>query len=89
MYALVVTSSMFCLQGGMHANALGYYMEGYLQTPADHIKVNLYLDLGKLITDGDVPPAYMITSMGDFIAGNTRELARILYTRHKGHVVSV
>ncbi len=52
-HALVVTSGMFRLQGGVHANALSYYMEGYLQTPADHIKVNPYLDLDKLIVDGD------------------------------------
>ena len=63
-HALVVTSGMFRLQGGVHANALSYYMEGYLQTPADHIKVNPYLDLDKLIVDGDVPPIYMITSAG-------------------------
>ena len=61
----MVTSGMFRLQGGVHANALSYYMEGYLQTPADHIKVNPYLDLDKLIVDGDVPPIYMITSVED------------------------
>ena len=32
-HALVVTSGMFRLQGGVHANALSYYMEGYLQRP--------------------------------------------------------
>ncbi|MFR2314122.1 MAG: hypothetical protein ACLS6O_05930 [Bifidobacterium sp.] len=47
-HALVVTSGMFRLQGGVHANALSYYMEGYLQTPADH-QVSPYLDLDKLI----------------------------------------
>ncbi len=66
-----------------------YYMEGYLQTPADHIKVNPYLDLDKLIVDGDVPPIYMITSVEDFIADNTYELARILHARHKDHAMSV
>lgn len=80
---------MFRLQGGVHANALSYYMEGYLQTPADHIKVNPYLDLDKLIVDGDVPPIYMITSVEDFIADNTYELARILHARHKDHAMSV
>lgn len=69
--------------------ALSYYMEGYLQTPADHIKVNPYLDLDKLIVDGDVPPIYMITSVEDFIADNTYELARILHARHKDHAMSV
>ena len=64
-------------------------MEGYLQTPADHIKVNPYLDLDKLIVDGDVPPIYMITSVEDFIADNTYELARILHARHKDHAMSV
>ena len=88
-HALVVTSGMFRLQGGVHANALSYYMEGYLQTPADHIKVNPYLDLDKLIVDGDVPPIYMITSVEDFIADNTYELARILHARHKDHAMSV
>ena len=88
-HALVMTSGMFRLQGGVHANALSYYMEGYLQTPADHIKVNPYLDLDKLIVDGDVPPIYMITSVEDFIADNTYELARILHARHKDHAMSV
>ena len=60
-----------------------------LQTPADHIKVNPYLDLDKLIVDGDVPPIYMITSVEDFIADNTYELARILHARHKDHAMSV
>ena len=87
--ALVVTSGMFRLRGGVHATALGYYMEGYLQTPADHIKIEPYLDLDKLVVDGAVPPTYMITSVEDFIADNTYELARILHARHKDHAMSV
>ena len=39
--------------------------------------------------DGDVPPIYMITSVEDFIADNTYELARILHARHKDHAMSV
>ena len=87
--ALVVTSGMFRLAGGVHATALGYYMEGYLQTPADHIKIDRYLDLDKLVVDGVVPPTYMITSVEDFIADNTYELARILHARHRDHAMSV
>ncbi|NEG55880.1 alpha/beta hydrolase [Bifidobacterium platyrrhinorum] len=87
--ALVVTSGMFRLSGGVHATALSYYMEGYLQTPADHIKVDRYLDLDRLVVDGAVPPVYMITSVEDFIADNTYELARILHARHKDHAMSV
>ncbi|PWG66324.1 alpha/beta hydrolase [Bifidobacterium callitrichidarum] len=87
--ALVVTSGMFRLSGGVHATALSYYMEGYLQTPADRIKITPYLDLDKLIVDGAVPPIYMITSVEDFIADNTYELARILHARHKDHAMSV
>ena len=41
------------------------------------------------IVDGDVPPIYMITSVEDFIADNTYELARILHARHKDHAMSV
>ena len=87
--ALVVTSGMFRLRGGVHATAIGYYMEGYLQTPADHITIEPYLDLDKLVVDGAVPPTYMITSVEDFIADNTYELARILHARHKDHAMSV
>ena len=87
--ALAVTSGMFRLRGGVHATALSYYMNGYLQTPGDHIALEPYLDLDKLIIDGTVPPMYMITSSEDFIADNSYELARTLQARHRDFAMTV
>lgn len=89
--ALAVTSGMFRLEGGVHATALGYYGKGYFQTPGDRVMMNPYLDLDKLVVDaGDaLPPIYMITSVEDFIADNTYELARILHARHRNHALRV
>lgn len=87
--ALAVTSGMFRLRGGVHATAVEYYREGYLQSPSDHIRIEPYLDLDRLVVDGGLPPVYMITSVEDFIADNTYELARILHARHRDHALSV
>lgn len=89
--ALAVTSGMFRLSGGVHATALSYYIQAYLQTPADHVMMNPYLDLDKLVVDagGGLPPVYMVTSREDFIADNTYELARILQSHHRDHAMKV
>ncbi|OTA27603.1 esterase [Alloscardovia macacae] len=88
---LVVTSGMFRLTGGVHATALSYYGEGYFQTPRDHILMKPYLDLDKLIVDAGAsfPPVFMMTSVEDFIADNTYELARIFHARHRDHALKV
>ncbi|MEK0211510.1 alpha/beta hydrolase [Bifidobacterium mongoliense] len=87
--ALAATSGMFRLQGGVHATALSYYMQGYLQTPGDHIRMDRYLDLDQVVVDGDLPPMYMVTSVEDFIADNTYEVARILQARHQDYALRV
>ncbi|WP_226805771.1 alpha/beta hydrolase [Bifidobacterium eulemuris] len=89
--ALAVTSGMFRLSGGVHATALSYYGRGYFQTPGDHVMMNPYLDLDKLVVDAGegLPPVYMVTSVEDFIADNSYELARILHARHRDHAMKV
>ena len=79
---LIATSGMFRLSGGVHATALSYYCEGYLQTPQHHIAMDAYLDLDLLVNEAQLPPIYMVTSVEDFIADNTYELARILHKHH-------
>lgn len=89
--ALAVTSGMFRLSGGVHATALSYYGQGYFQTPGDHVMMTPYLNLDKLVVDAGegLPPVYMVTSVEDFIADNSYELARILHSRHRNHAMKV
>lgn len=61
---------------------MGYYAEGYFPTLKERIRISPYLDVDRLVVDGNLPPFYLQTSTEDYLADNTLEFARILQYRH-------
>ena len=75
-------SGMYRFEGGVHGTAMGYYAEGYFPTLKERIRISPYLDVDRLVVDGNLPPFYLQTSTEDYLADNTLEFARILQYRH-------
>lgn len=87
--ALAGVSGMYRFTGGVHGKALGYYYEGFFPTLKERIAFEPYLDMDRLVVDGDLPPIFMSTSAEDYLADNTLEFARILQYRHHDYEVRV
>lgn len=80
---LIGTSGMYRFQGGVHAAALSFYREAFFPTMRDQIEFAPYLDMDRVVVDGDLPAFYLATSCEDYLADNTLEFARILTHRHQ------
>ena len=80
--AIAGCSGMYRFEGGVHGTAMGYYAEGYFPTLKERIRISPYLDVDRLVVDGNLPPFYLQTSTEDYLADNTLEFARILQYRH-------
>ena len=80
--AIAGCSGMYRFEGGVHGAAMGYYAEGYFPTLKERIRISPYLDVDRLVVDGNLPPFYLQTSTEDYLADNTLEFARILQYRH-------
>lgn len=87
--AIAGISGMYRFTGGVHGTAMGYYYEGYFPTLKERITFDPYLDMDRLVVDGNLPPIYMFTSAEDFLADNTLEFARILQYRHHDYEIHV
>ncbi|NEG89472.1 alpha/beta hydrolase [Bifidobacterium aerophilum] len=85
--AIAGVSGMYRFTGGVHGKAMGYYYEGYFPTLKERIAFEPYLDMDRLVVDGDLPPIYMATSAEDYLADNTLEFARILQYRHHDYAL--
>ncbi|KFI81684.1 alpha/beta hydrolase fold protein [Bifidobacterium reuteri DSM 23975] len=82
-------SGMYRFTGGVHSTAMSYYYEAYFPTLKERIDFDPYLDMDRLMVDGNLPPIYMLTSAEDYLADNTLEFARILQHRHHDYEVRV
>ena len=80
--AIAGCSGMYRFEGGVHGTAMGYYAEGYFPTLKERIRISPYLEVDRLVVDGNLPPFYLQTSTEDYLADNTLEFARILQYRH-------
>lgn len=82
-------SGMYRFEGGAHGTAMAYYGSGFFPTPKDRIAITPYLDMDRLVVDGNLPPILMASSAEDYLADNTLEFARILQYRHHDYEVRV
>ena len=82
-------SGMYRFTGGVHGTAMGYYYEGYFPSLKDRITFEPYLDVDRLVVDGNLPPVLMVASAQDYLADNTLEFARILQHRHHDYEVRI
>lgn len=87
--AIAGISGMYRFTGGVHGTAMGYYYEGYFPTLKERITFDPYLDMDRLVVDGNLPPIYMFSSAEDYLADNTLEFARILQYRHHDYEIHV
>lgn len=87
--AIAGVSGMYRFTGGVHGKAMGYYYEVYFPTLKERIAFDPYLDMDRLVVDGDLPPIFMFTSVEDYLADNTLEFARILQYRHHDYEVRI